>query len=164
MILAGSCKGRTEDKWLIYGVRGANTDAKYGVWLAWLTRLGQTARFRHSFWLVCFCVCLCVCVSVCLSVTFVHTGRTLAKIKNLKYDVCRFWHLPSNGIIAKLVLRDLDLHFLFQMFKICRICLLSYVAWQLKMWKTSAINNQTYAIDRRMSLFFPPLSWTTFSI
>ena len=26
-------------------------------------------------------------------------------------DICRFWHLPSNGVIAKIILRDLDLLF-----------------------------------------------------
>ena len=31
-----------------------------------------------------------VCVCICLSVTFVCRRRTLAKIKNVKIDVCRF--------------------------------------------------------------------------
>ena len=47
------------------------------------------------------CVCLCVCVCV----TFIGTSR----------------HLPSNDVIAKIELLDLDLHFRFQMFKICEI-------------------------------------------
>ena len=66
---------------------------------------------------VCVCVCVCVYVSVCVSVTFVSTGRTLAKSK-CKNAVCRCWHLPSNGVIAKIALRDLDLHFQGQTFQV----------------------------------------------
>ena len=51
------------------------------------------------------CVCACVCVCVCF--TIVNTGCTLAKIKNVKNDVCRVYHLQSNGVIAKIALRDL---------------------------------------------------------
>ena len=58
---------------------------------------------------VCVCVCLSVCACVCLCVTIVRAGHTLTKIKTVKNDVCRFWHLPLNGVIAKTVLRDLDL-------------------------------------------------------
>ena len=54
---------------------------------------------------------LSVSVSVCVSVTVVSTGHNLAKIKIVKADVCRFFHLPSNGVIAKIVLRDIDLLF-----------------------------------------------------
>ena len=39
----------------------------------------------------------------------------------------RFWHLPSNDVIAKIVFRDFDLHFQFQMFKTCEIRSSSYV-------------------------------------
>ena len=46
--------------------------------------------------------------------------------------------MPSNGIIAKIVLSDLDLHFLFQMYKICEICLFSYAIGKLKL----SINKQ----------------------
>ena len=56
-------------------------------------------------------------VSVCQSVTFVRTGRTLAKIKNVKNEVCRFWYLPLNGVIAKIVLHDIDLNFQGQTFE-----------------------------------------------
>ena len=53
---------------------------------------------------------MCVCVLVC-SVTFVRTGRTLAKFKNVKNYVCRFWYLPSNGESANNVHHDLDYYF-----------------------------------------------------
>ena len=52
--------------------------------------LGNSARFRLLLWACQFLVCPSVAlVSVCLY-TFVRTGRTLAKIKNVKNDVCRF--------------------------------------------------------------------------
>ena len=35
--------------------------------------------------------------------------RTNAKI--VWGDICRFWHLLSNGEISKIVFRDLDLHY-----------------------------------------------------
>ena len=54
----------------------------------------------------------------CLSVTFRITGLILAKIKNVKKDVCRFWHLSSNWVIAKIVLCDLDLLFEGQWFEL----------------------------------------------
>ena len=47
---------------------------------------GKFAIFAYSQRLVHSCVCL----SVCLCVKIVHTGHTLAKIKNVKNDVCRF--------------------------------------------------------------------------
>ena len=53
-------------------------------------------------------VSVCVYVSVCLSVKTSHLSH-LVKIKNVKNDVCRYWHLPSNGVIEKIALRDLDL-------------------------------------------------------
>ena len=46
-----------------------------------------------------------VCVSVCLSVKIVCISHTSAKITNVqkyKNDICRFWHLPSHSVIAKL--------------------------------------------------------------
>ena len=96
---------------------------------------------------------VCVCVSVYLYVTIVHTRHTLAKIKNVKKtDVCRFLHLPSNGIVAKIVLHDLDVRFRFQMFKICEIRLFSYVARQLKLRK-----NQQYAFKHLQSNDVSPI-------
>ena len=70
--------------------------------------LGKSARFAYSQWLVRFSVCLRVCMSVKIVLTI---GHILAKIKKVKNDVCRFWQLPSNGVIAKIALRDLDLLF-----------------------------------------------------
>ena len=73
-------------------------------------------------------VCLSVCLCVFASVNFVSTARSLTKIKDVKDAFCRFSHLSSNGIITKIVLRDLDLHFRFQKFKIYEIRSFSYVA------------------------------------
>ena len=64
----------------------------------------QICKISPTAW-ACPFFCLCVCV------TIVHTDQTLAKIKNVKNDVCRISHLPSNGIIAKIVLCDHDLLF-----------------------------------------------------
>ena len=61
--------------------------------------------FAYTYGLVHLCLSVFVCV------TIVTTGHTLEKIKNVKNDVCRLWHLPSNGVIAKIVLHDLDLLF-----------------------------------------------------
>ena len=55
---------------------------------------------------VCVCMCLCVCVYVCVNRC---TGKILAKIKNIKNDVYRFWHLQSAWHIASVALRDLDI-------------------------------------------------------
>ena len=46
----------------------------------------QLARFAYSQVLVRFSVCVCVCRSV----KIVRIGHTLAKIKHVKHDVCRF--------------------------------------------------------------------------
>ena len=48
---------------------------------------------------------------VCVSVTIVRTGDNLAKIKNVKNNVCRFRHLHSFGVIAKIAHCDLDVLF-----------------------------------------------------
>ena len=50
-------------------------------------------------------------VSVCVSVEIVRIGHTRAKITNVKNDVCRFLYLPSNSVITKIALGDLDLLF-----------------------------------------------------
>ena len=88
------------------------------------------------FWQICkipriamgLSVAVCMCVCVHALVIFFRKGRTLAKIKDVRNDVCSLLHLPLNGVIAKIVLRDLDLHLIFKMFKICEILLFSYVA------------------------------------
>ena len=68
--------------------------------------------FANSYGLFRLCVCVCLCVFV----TIVRTSHTLAKIKNAKNYVCRFWNLPSKGKIVKIVLRDNDLLFADQTF------------------------------------------------
>ena len=47
-----------------------------------------------------------VSLCVCLSITIGYIGHTLVKIKQ-ENDTCRY--LPSNGVITKIVLSDLDL-------------------------------------------------------
>ena len=42
---------------------------------------------------------MCVCV-LGVSDTIVRTGYTLAKIQIVKNNYCRFYHLPSNGVIG----------------------------------------------------------------
>ena len=56
------------------------------------------------------CVCVCVCASVwCVCVRIVRKGQILAKIKNVKNEVYRFWRVESGCDISSVVLRDLDL-------------------------------------------------------
>ena len=43
-----------------------------------------------------------------VSDTFVRTGRTVAKLKD---NVCRIRFLPSNGVIVKIILNDVDVNF-----------------------------------------------------
>ena len=68
-----------------------------------------TYLIRQICKILTIAVSFSVCVSVYLPVTIACTGHTLAKIKNVKNYICIFWNLPSNGIIAKIVLRGLDL-------------------------------------------------------
>ena len=75
--------------------------------------IGNSARIRLRLWA---CPFLWVSVRVGVSITFVRTGRNLAKIKTCKNDVWRFCHLPSNVIILNVVLRDFDLNFQGQTF------------------------------------------------
>ena len=77
--------------------------------------LDKSARFRLQ---PLACPFLCVYVSV----KIVCIGHALALITNVKNGVCRYWHFPSNGVIVKIVLRDFDLLFEGQQFKIV-ICL-----------------------------------------
>ena len=61
------------------------------------------------------------CLSVCVYLCYFRPHRsdlTLTKIKNVKNDVCRLRHVPSNGVIAKIVPCDLVLHFLGQTFQV----------------------------------------------
>ena len=87
--------------------------------------LNKLSWYYYYYCRVHFCVSVCVCVS--LSVTIVNIGHTLAKIKNLSNYICtcKFLHLPSNGVIAKIVLRDLDLLFLRY-----KICIEKFPHWQ----------------------------------
>ena len=50
-------------------------------------------------------------VSVCLCVTIVRTGPILVKIKDVQMLFEDIEILPSNGVIAKIVLRYLYQHF-----------------------------------------------------
>ena len=64
--------------------------------------IGKSAKFRLQ---LSACPFLCVCVSA----TSVSIGSTLAKIKQVKNDVCRFQNFLSNGVIVKTVHSYLDL-------------------------------------------------------
>ena len=57
----------------------------------------------------CVCVCVCFCLSLCLSVTSSH--RTHLISENKKCKKITFVDLPSNGVIAKIAFRDLDVLF-----------------------------------------------------
>ena len=59
-------------------------------------------------------VCVSVCQSVCHLLSFTYHSEN-QKCKN---GFCRFLHLPSNGVIAKIVLCDLDLHLEGQRFEL----------------------------------------------
>ena len=59
--------------------------------------------------------------SVYLSVKIVRIRSHLNDIRNVKNDVRRLCHLPLNGVVAKIALRDLDLLFKVNNFKL-NIC------------------------------------------
>ena len=63
-------------------------------------------------------------------------------------------HLPSNGVIAKILLHALDLYFQLHIYKICEIRLFSYVAKQLKLRQNSAKHIQIFVVERCKSHFF----------
>ena len=54
------------------------------------------------FLFVCVCVCLCVFTTLLFSILSLSLSlaQVVAKIKNVKIDVRRFLHLPSNGVTA----------------------------------------------------------------
>ena len=53
---------------------------------------------------------------MCVYLLHVCKDHTLTKLQNVKNGLCRVWHLPSNGIIAKIAFRALDLLFEGQRF------------------------------------------------
>ena len=87
-----------------------------------------------------------------MSVTFSRTGRTLAESKNLKMTFADCASLLSNGITANIVLRNLDLHVRFQIFKICEFVRMRMIA-EAKIMKKSSVHIQKFAIERRKSSF-----------
>ena len=67
---------------------------------------------KISFILLWACPFLGLYVSVFLCVTyFREQGQYISENQKYKNDLCRFWYLPSNGVIAKIVLRDIHLNF-----------------------------------------------------
>ena len=57
-------------------------------------------------------------VSVCVSVFYNRSHNShLSENQNVKNYISRLWHLPPNGVIAKIVLSDLDLCFQVQTFR-----------------------------------------------
>ena len=142
---------------------------------------------------VCVCVCVSVCVCVCVSRCARYFQFTLVvpwrkkKCKNVKNDVCRFWQLPSNGIIEKIVsvtltlicLRHLDLDlspspwpwfvsvtltliFNFRCWLYVKLVCFRMSPEATIMKNKSAIHIQTLAIDRRKSCFSPQWPLPTF--
>ena len=88
----------------------------------------QICYFAYSHDFVRFSVCLCiymcvcatfmkcVCVCVCVLLSW-SSGCILAKIKNVKNAIHRFWYLSTNGTIAKVVLCDIGILFKVKYFK-----------------------------------------------
>ena len=62
---------------------------------------------------------LSVSASVTPCVTFVSTGRTLTKIKNVKNHVLQILTFANEGVIVKIIFHDRDLLFASQKFKKC---------------------------------------------
>ena len=99
-------------------------------------------------------VSVCVCVCACLSVTFVHTGRTLVKIKNVNKIACVDFDIYHRlASLKKNVLCDLDLLFRFQKSKICEFRLFLYVTGKLN-YEKSAIHIHTFAIEWHNTLTY----------
>ena len=78
---------------------------------------------------------MCVCVR---ARAFVHTfvyfrEHILAKFKNVKMTFCSFLYFPPNGAIGKVVIRDIDLLFQDQIFKLL-ICLKRMRSSTKKVW------------------------------
>ena len=97
---------------------------------------------------VCMCVCLCVCLC-----------RTSAKIKNLKNDVCRFWHMPSIAVSAKIVLRDLDLNFQGHAFE---VAIMKVNAGKMQSYYCHQIGSQVCSIEWRHRQSCRSLLWFLF--
>ena len=101
--------------------------------------LGKIARFRLQLW-ACPFLCVFDCLCVCYFLSHLSENQKCKKI------VYRFWHLLSNGVIAKIVFRDLDLHFRFEMFKMWNSFV--FVCYQkLKLWG----KNQQYTFKHLRS-------------
>ena len=70
-----------------------------------------TGLFVYVYVCVCLCVCvcmgvcvcMCVCVCVCLSVAIAGIDLIFVKFENVKKYICKFSHLPSIDVIAKIV-------------------------------------------------------------
>ena len=83
----------------------------------WKIILGKSARLRLYLWacpFLCLCVCARACVHLCVYVCLCYNSSHrsyLNKSKNVKNYVCRFWQLPMNCVIVKIVRRDFDLLF-----------------------------------------------------
>ena len=77
----------------------------------------------------------------------------LPEIKIIKNSAIHIQTFSIDGVSRVFLLHDLDLCFRFQMFKMCEIRSISYVAGNLKLWKKSAIHIPTFAIERRKYCF-----------
>ena len=111
---------------------------------------------------VCVCVCVGVCVCICPCVCYFRQNRSYRSENEIckKIDVFRFWHLSSNGITAKIVLRDLDLNFQVQTLK--------WLFWQTKDVKCKnncchQLGSQVYPIEWRHCECYTSWPWPPFS-
>ena len=78
---------------------------------------------------------LCVSASVTPCVTFVSTGRTLTKIKNVKNHVLQILTFAIEWRHCKIIFRDLDLLFASQKFE--KFYMSKTVGASAKMHKTT---------------------------
>ena len=103
-------------------------------------------------------VSVCVCLSVCLLLSWAQIE--LWRKSKYKHGVDRFWHLPSNGVIAKILLRDLD--------EIFKVKLLKWLFWQVntgkcKRYYCHQIGILVFAIEWRNCECCTSWPWPTFS-
>ena len=111
-------------------------------------------------------IAMALLVSVCLCMwlyftTFVSKGRTLTNIKNVKKDVCWSWHLPLNGIIAKIILHErLSVKYFLKVINIWNVNISEMVRAGTKIHGTTFVD--FYIFDRMVSLrklFFMTLTY-----
>ena len=102
-------------------------------------------------------LCMCVRVFVC---HFRYHRSYISENQKCKIDVCRFWHLPSNGVIAKILHVDLYLLFEDQIFFVTLIFLkLSELRQKFMEW---LLTISIFATEVQHYENCTPWSWSTF--